>query len=45
MDIRLIFNNIVEVVKGKWGIQGNVEQKRDTLPRVRQACGECKTIV
>jgi hypothetical protein len=38
--LRLHVWPVVEASKGKWGSRRIVEQRRGTLPRVGQACGE-----
>jgi hypothetical protein len=39
-DLRLLVWPIVEALERKWGSQRIVEQIRDKLSRVGQACGE-----
>jgi hypothetical protein len=38
--LRILVRPIVEALEGKWGSRRTVEQRRGTLPRVGQACGE-----
>jgi hypothetical protein len=38
-DLRLFVQHVVESLKGKWGSRRTVEQRRGTLPGVRQIVG------